>query len=73
MPEFDNNWKSMKEGSKKAFLDIYQENYNILFSYGFSLTRDKELTKDCIQEVFLEIWKTRITINPDVQNVRSYL
>lgn len=63
----------MKEGSKTAFLDIYYENYKTLFSYGFSLTGDKELTKDCIQDMFLEIWNTRISINGDVQNVRSYL
>ena len=63
----------MKEGNKNAFLEIYHENYASLFSYGFGLTQDKELTKDCIQEVFMEIWKTRVTINPDVQNVRSYL
>lgn len=63
----------MKEGNKDAFLTIYHENYNILFSYGFSLCCDKELTKDCIQEMFLEIWKTRVSINQDVQNVRSYL
>lgn len=68
-----NNWICMKEGNKNAFLNIYQENYNILFSYGFSLTRDKELTKDCIQELFLEIWNTRASINKDVENVRSYL
>ena len=69
----NNNWKEMKEGSKTAFLNIYHENYNILFSYGFSLTCDKEITKDCIQDMFLEIWNTRISINSDVQNVRSYL
>lgn len=63
----------MKDGSKSAFLDIYKEYYNILFCYGFSLTRDKELTKDSIQEMFLELWDTRSSINADVQNIRSYL
>lgn len=63
----------MKGGNKNAFLNIYHENYNILFSYGFSLTCDKELTKDCIQEMFLEIWNTRVSINKDVENVSSYL
>jgi RNA polymerase sigma-70 factor (ECF subfamily) len=73
MPSDETTWKCMKEGSKDAFLKIYKENYNTLFCYGFTLTRDKELTKDCIQEIFLEIWKTRVALNPDVQNVRSYL
>ncbi len=69
----DHNWKRMKEGDKNAFLFIYQENYKSIFSYGFSLCCDKELTKDCIQEIFFEIWNTRVSINPEVQNVRAYL
>ncbi|HEV8083294.1 MAG TPA: sigma-70 family RNA polymerase sigma factor [Chitinophagaceae bacterium] len=69
----NNDWKGMKEGSKTAFLNIYKENYKILFSYGFSLTCDKEITKDCIQDMFLEIWDTRFSNNSDVENVRSYL
>jgi RNA polymerase sigma factor (sigma-70 family) len=68
----ENTWECMLEGNKNAFLTIYQQNYNILFGYGFSLTRDKELTKDCIQEMFLEIWNTRTSINKNVQNIRAY-
>ena len=69
----ENNWKCMKEGNKTAFLSIYQENYKTLFSYGFSLSCDKELTKDCLQEMFLELWKSRSTLNTDVHNVHAYL
>jgi len=73
MTATENNWLCMKEGSKPAFLNIYKEYYNTLFCYGFSLTRDKELTKDCIQEMFLELWDTKASLNPDVQNIRTYL
>lgn len=69
----ENNWKCMKEGSKDAFLSIYQDNYNTLFSYGFSLSCDKEVTKDCLQEMFLELWNSRASLNSEVHNVRSYL
>ncbi len=69
----ENHWKCMKEGSKEAFLCIYHENFHTLFCYGFSLTKDKELTKDCIQQMFLELWEMRALVNTDVQNVRSYL
>ena len=68
-----NNWKCLKEGNEEAFLNIYHENYNTLFCYGFSLTRNKEVVKDCIQEMFLEIWNMRFLVNEDVENVRSYL
>jgi RNA polymerase sigma factor (sigma-70 family) len=63
----------MLAGDKESFLTIYRDNYKLLFRYGFSLCADKELVKDCIQELFLEIWNTRPTLNKDVQNIQSYL
>jgi len=63
----------MVGGDQNAFLTIYQNHYQALFCYGISITSDKEMTKDCIQELFLEIWKTRLTLNKEVNNIRSYL
>src|SRR5450432_4876934 len=69
----NNYWDNMVTGNKEAFLAIYHDHYRALFYYGFSLTADRELTKDCIQELFLDIWNTRPTLNKEVENVRSYL
>ena len=66
-------WHDMIKGDRAAFLAIYQRHYQALFSYGFSLTADRELTKDCLQELFLEIWNTRVALNKEVDNIRSYL
>jgi RNA polymerase sigma-70 factor (ECF subfamily) len=66
-------WGCMTGGDRDAFLSIYECNYQALFSYGFTLTANTELTKDCIQELFLEIWKKHGTINKDVKNTRAYL
>ena len=67
------NWERMAGGDENAFMILYRSQYQALFSYGFSITTDRELTKDCIQELFLEIWNTRATLNKEVKNVRSYL
>jgi RNA polymerase sigma factor (sigma-70 family) len=66
-------WDMMVKGDKNAFLSVYHTYYRQLFSYGFSLTADKELTKDCIQELFLDIWNTRASLTKEVENVQSYL
>jgi len=66
-------WGSMIRGNPDAFLAIYESNYQSLFIYGFGLTANREMTKDCIQEMFMEIWKTRDTLNKKVSNIRSYL
>lgn len=63
----------MTKGDKDAFLLIYHHNYAFLFRYGFSITLDKELTKDSIQEMFMEIWNNRSSLKKQVHNVKSYL
>ena len=63
----------MAEGDRGSFLLLYHTYYQALFCYGFSLSVDRELTKDCVQELFVEIWSTRSSLNKDVRNVRSYL
>ena len=63
----------MVTGDKEAFLAIYHDHYHSLFYYGFSLTANRELTKDCIQDLFLDIWNTRPTLNKEVENIQSYL
>ena len=68
-----NTWGRMAGGDKDAFLALYQSHYQALFCYGFSLSMDKELTKDCIHDLFLEVWNTRPSLNKDVKNIRSYL
>jgi len=66
-------WNDMVNGDKKAFVAIYHNHYRALFLYGFSLTADRELTKDCIQDLFLDIWHTRSSLNKEVVNIQSYL
>jgi len=61
------------KGDREAFLAFYRDCYQTLFSYGFRLCSNKELTKDCLQELFLELWKSRHTLNPAVKNSSSYL
>ncbi len=63
----------MADGDNRSFLLLYHTHYQALFCYGFSLSVDRELTKDCIQDLFVEIWSTRSSLNKDVRNVRSYL
>ena len=74
MPESEITiWNTMLAGDKTSFIAIYSTYYSSLFRYGFSISGDKELTKDALQELFLEIWNTRSTLNKNVKDVKSYL
>lgn len=66
-------WKAIrKNDDKNAFTEMYKAYYQFLFAYGFRISADKELTKDCIHESFLEIWNNRDNL-PEVQHVGAYL
>lgn len=65
-------WESLREGKQKAIEDLYRYNYQVLYSYAFKTCRDKELSKDCVQELFVGLWEKR-EILTSVSKVRPYL
>ncbi|MEH0155613.1 sigma-70 family RNA polymerase sigma factor [Limibacter armeniacum] len=65
-------WCQLRDGDENAFLKIYRAYYQDLYALGLSLSADKSLTKECIQQVFTDIWSNRITLS-EVENVKGYL
>lgn len=64
------NWKKLKNGSVVDYELIYRHYAPMLFRYGCKLCSDRDLVKDCLQQVFFNIWKGRETIStpPSIQN-----
>ena len=50
-------WDNFKAGDRTSFEIIYNEFADVLFAYGSRITSDKELLKDSIQDVFIDIYK----------------
>lgn len=50
-------WMRFRSGDREAFSEIYEEFVDVLFSYGSKITVDRELVKDCIQEVFYNLYR----------------
>ncbi|MDR3651797.1 MAG: RNA polymerase sigma factor [Paludibacter sp.] len=61
-----------KEGDVAAFSKLYNLHVNMLYNYGYRLTTDVELLKDCIQDVFIKIYNKRTELDA-VINFKSYL
>lgn len=65
-------WQHLKEGSELALGKLINRYFNPLLNYGYKFIRDEAFVKDCVQEVFIEIWNRRDRIAvPD--SVRAYL
>jgi RNA polymerase sigma factor (sigma-70 family) len=65
-------WKEMKEGNEFAFNELFERNSSILFQYGLTIIRERELIKDCIQDLFIALWLNRRNIGL-ARSVRYYL
>ena len=55
-------WNEYRSGNADAFGALTRVHYPDLFHYGTRFTRDSELVKDCLQDLFLELWINRETI-----------
>ncbi|MDW7691348.1 sigma-70 family RNA polymerase sigma factor [Flammeovirgaceae bacterium SG7u.111] len=65
-------WGKFKEGSSDAFYSLYDLYYQPLFYYGMRISGNKDLTRDAIHDLFLELWESRTRIK-NVQSIKPYL
>lgn len=65
-------WNDFKAGNHEAFESLMQQHYRFLYNYGFKLYADGEFIKDCIQDVFLNLWQYRSSLSA-VQSPKFYL
>lgn len=71
-PNDSNLWDSLLQGKKDALAKIYSIHYKRLLAYGIKLHWDKELIKDCIQDLFVKIYLNRKNLKPTT-NINAYL
>jgi len=65
-------FKKIKEGDIKAFERIFRQYYTPLYLYAFSITGQKEVSEEIIQELFYVIWREKENMQI-VYSVKSYL
>ena len=56
-------WARFRQGDRLAFSEIYEEFAGILFAYGSKITSDREQVKDCIQDLFYNLYRYDIQLN----------
>lgn len=65
-------WDQFLAGDDEAYSILYTEYVNQLFLYGMHFTSNRELVKDCVQDLFIKIYANRTKLN-SVDNVKVYL
>lgn len=65
-------WQQLKHGSEPALNKLVKKYFNLLQNYGHKFINNEDFIKDCVQDVFVEIWSRRNTITQP-ESVRAYL
>lgn len=65
-------WRDFLDGNLDALSELYHLNIDSLFLYGCQFSPDKELVKDCIQDVFFQLINDRKKLSL-ANSVKSYL
>lgn len=54
------------------FSSLYDQHIDRLFAFGSRFTSDREMLKDCIQDVFVKLFTRKNSLGP-IDNVENYL
>ncbi|WP_207422423.1 RNA polymerase sigma factor [Desertivirga brevis] len=65
-------WKDFKQGDKDAYASLYSKYSSLLFRYGCKISPDREVVKDCMHDLFTELWKNKATLGSPA-SVKNYL
>lgn len=65
-------WGAFKKGDEQAFVFIYKKYFSALYRYGSQFTKDRDLIKDNVQDLFVVIRERRDKL-ADTTSIKFYL
>ncbi len=65
-------WTKLINGDEKAFSTLFEKYFNQLVLYGGSFSSNKDKVKDCIQDVFVDVWLYKHALNENI-SPKTYL
>ncbi|CAG4997865.1 hypothetical protein DYBT9275_01868 [Dyadobacter sp. CECT 9275] len=65
-------WRQFKAGDANALGKLAQVHYRALYNYASKFSNDPDFIRDCLQEMYLELWERRAFLS-ETAFVKSYL
>jgi RNA polymerase sigma-70 factor (ECF subfamily) len=70
MTDLTNKWQT---GDTAAFEVLFQQYEKLVFKSAYLITGSSEDAEDILQEVFVSVWKSRHTFNPEKAKLTTWL
>lgn len=72
LKSIDDIWSHFREGNDLAFYLLYDQYADDLYKYGIRFSKDKEFIKDCIHDLFFDLYKYRNKLSA-TDSIKFYL
>jgi RNA polymerase sigma-70 factor (ECF subfamily) len=70
MQNLISEWQS---GDTEAFASLFRQYERMVYRTAYLITGDREAAKDVLQEVFVSVWKSRRSFNPELAKFTTWL
>ena len=65
-------WDDFLTGNREAYACMYERYAKLLYNYGYKIAQNRQLTEDCLQDLFLTILETRDRLSR-TDSIKFYL
>jgi RNA polymerase sigma-70 factor (ECF subfamily) len=69
---FEDFIDKLKDGDDYSWNNLVRDYRNKLFAYAYSLSKDKELSLEIVQQVFVKVYIVRKRLNPKL-SIKTYM
>ena len=70
--EYNWLWNEVQHGNDRGFYRLYQISYDKLFRFGLRLSHDREIVKEHINGIFIDLWIKREKLE-DIRQIQHYI
>ncbi len=57
---------ALSHGDEQAFFALYDQYSHALFSTIFRMVKDRQVSEEIVQDVFLKVWQKRCVMLPEI-------
>lgn len=69
---FEDWCRRLRQSDREAYAAVFEAMHASLFRYVRSITNDPSAARDVTQDVFVKLWESRRSLDPD-QSLKAYL
>jgi RNA polymerase sigma factor (sigma-70 family) len=66
-------WTGIRNSDETAFTLVFELYHATLYNYGIKLCSNTAIVEDAVQDVFIDIWRLRNGLTPDIISIKFYL